>query len=163
VQASQSCPQCGASLPVHHGFVTWCGTCSWNLTAPATGARADTRFDRLYSAAGKRLGKHLADQLLAAHSLEPRPTPARVTAYVIAALIHVTTLAFAAGGVLLVVLTFPNVAGIVAGVVLIGLALLMRPRLGKFPRRTFSAERTRLRSTRSSTAWHALSRYRPST
>lgn len=48
-------------------------------------------------------------------------------------LTHATTLAFALGGVALAVLAFPNPAAIIAGLVLVGVAYLMRPRLGKVP------------------------------
>jgi Zn-dependent protease with chaperone function len=131
--ATQSCPECGITLPVHQGFVTWCHGCGWNLTAPPTIWQPRTRFDRLYAAAGRRLGNRLAQELLSAQRLQPRLTGARFTAYLIAALTHLTTLVFAVGGILLVVLAFPNPAAIVGGVILVGLAWLMRPRLGKVP------------------------------
>jgi len=133
VEASQTCPQCGATLPVHHGFVTWCDKCNWNVTAPPSVREPRTRFERLYGVAGRRLGNRLANELLAAEQLEPRLTPARFAAYAIAVLTHFTTLVLAVGGTLLVALTFPNPAAIVAGFVLVGLAYLMRPRLGKVP------------------------------
>jgi Zn-dependent protease with chaperone function len=132
MQTSRECPQCGATVPFHQGFLTWCHECSWNLVAPATPGSI-TRFDRLYSAAGRRLGDRMADRLLAADSLEPHVTPTRVAAYAIAALTHTTTLAFAVGGVLLFALAFPNPAAIVVGFLLVGVAFLMRPRIGKLP------------------------------
>jgi Zn-dependent protease with chaperone function len=132
METSQSCPECGATVPFHEGFLTWCHQCSWNLIAP-TAPKPKTRFDRAYAAAGRRIGNRMADRLLAADSLEPRLTPTRAAAYAIAVLTHATTLAFAVGGVALVVLAFPNPAAIVAGVLLVGVAYLMRPRLGKLP------------------------------
>jgi Zn-dependent protease with chaperone function len=113
--------------------VTWCDRCGWNVGGPAVLRQPETRFDRLYAAAGKRLGDRLEDELLAAERLEPRVTPARAAAYAIAFVTSLITLAFAVGGILLVVLSFPNPAGIVVGPVLVGLAWLMRPRLGKPP------------------------------
>ncbi len=133
MQATQQCPACSAVLPVNEGFLTWCDRCGWNLVAPNVVRQPRTRFDRLYAAAGKRLGDGLADELLATNRLDPRLTPARATAYAIAVATTLVTLAFAIGGILLVVLTFPNPAAIVVGPLLVGLAWLMRPRLGKPP------------------------------
>src|SRR5439155_2673676 len=48
---AQDCPKCGTTVPVHHGYVTWCHECGWNLTAPQPD-EGHTRFDRLYAAAG---------------------------------------------------------------------------------------------------------------
>jgi Zn-dependent protease with chaperone function len=133
VHATQPCPRCNAELPVNQGFVTWCDRCGWNVTAPSVLRPPQTRFDRLYAAAGRRLGDRLEDELLAAERLDPRVTPARAAAYAIAVVTTLLTVALAAGGVLLVVLAFPNPAAIVVGPVLVGLAWLMRPRLGKPP------------------------------
>jgi hypothetical protein len=133
VQATQSCPDCGTALPVNEGFVTWCHECGWNLVAPDAQAQGGSRFDRLYATAGRRLGDRLAGELLSAEQLEPRLTPSRLGAYAIAVLMTLTTFVFAVGGILLVALAFPNPAALVVGPLLVGLAWLMRPRLGKAP------------------------------
>jgi Zn-dependent protease with chaperone function len=130
--ALERCPRCGADVPVNRGFVTWC-ECGWNLTQGKRTEERQTRFDRLYAAAGRRLGDRLADELLTAESLEPTQTPARIAAYAIALAVHALTLALAVGGVALAVLSFPNIAAILGAVVMVGLAWLMRPRLGKPP------------------------------
>ena len=114
------------------GFVDWCDACSWNLSASEPDAPSG-RIERLYERAGARMGDRLARQLLAADSLEPRLTPAKLAAYAIAAVVHVLPLLFLVVGVALPVLAFPNVAAIVASVILLGLAWLMRPRLGEEP------------------------------
>lgn len=114
------------------GFVDWCEACSWNLSASEPDAPSG-RIERLYERAGARMGDRLARQLLAADSLEPRLTPAKLAAYAIAAVVHVLPLLFLVVGVALPVLAFPNVAAIVASVILLGLAWLMRPRLGEEP------------------------------
>jgi len=130
---AQGCPKCGTTVPVHHGYVSWCHECGWNLTAPQPPDQERTRFDRLYAAAGRRFGDRLASELLAADELEPRLTPTRVATYTVALLAHLLTLALAVGAIVLVALTFPNPAAIVAGLIMVGLAYLMRPRLGKVP------------------------------
>src|SRR3954471_24154053 len=119
------CVTCGTTLPVERGSMTWCHACGWNLTAPARPDRAETRTARISDAIGRRLGDRLATELLRAPALEPRWTPAKVAAYVIAALVHVTVLALAVGGLALAALAFPNPAALVAAALMLGLALLM--------------------------------------
>jgi len=129
----RQCPSCGATLPVLHGYVTWCHECGWNLAPSKPRLRGETRLDRLFERAGRRLGDRLVSELLAAESLEPRLTPARAGAYAVAAIVHLLALAFLVGGVALIVLTFFNVFALVGGLVLVGLAILMRPRFRKAP------------------------------
>jgi Zn-dependent protease with chaperone function len=128
----EHCPNCGADVPVHFGFLTWC-ECGWNLTSAQRSDESKTRFDRLYAAAGRRLGDRLVSELLTADQLEPRLTPPRIAAYAIAGGVHLFTAALAIGGVVLGVLAFPNPAALVAALIMVGLAWLMRPRLGKVP------------------------------
>jgi Zn-dependent protease with chaperone function len=130
--ALNRCPQCGAHVPVHSGFITWC-ECGWNVTQGNSPVEPRTRFDRLYAAAGRRLGDRLAAELLTSSQLEPSATPARLTAYAIAAAVHVFTLALAVGGIALAVLAFPNPFALVVAFIMVVLAWLMRPRLGKPP------------------------------
>jgi heat shock protein HtpX len=119
-------------VPVHIGFLTWC-ECGWNLTQGQQFDAPKTRFDRLYAAAGRRLGDRLAVRLLNAENLEPRLTPSRIAAHAIALAVHIFTLALAFGGAVLAILAFPNPFALVAAFIMVSLAWLMRPRLGRLP------------------------------
>jgi Zn-dependent protease with chaperone function len=130
---TQACPRCATTLPVLSGYLTWCHECSWNLTAPPVPRRPEGPVDRLAALAGRRLGNRLAEQLIAAGSLEPRLTLVRLTAYTIAVGVDLLTVGFLVGGAALAALTFPNPFAIVLGVVMVATAWLMRPRLGKLP------------------------------
>jgi hypothetical protein len=130
--SSERCPQCRAEVPVHHGFLTWC-ECGWNLTQGQELEVPKTRLGRLYAEAGRRLGDRLAAELLDAESLEPRLTASRIAAYAIAVSVHLFTLALAVGGVALAVIAFPDPFALVAAFIMLALAWLMRPRLGKLP------------------------------
>ena len=127
----QSCPSCGAALPVDPRFVAWCESCNWNLEADRPQAQAG-RLDWIAAGLGRRLGDRMADQLAETDQLAPRLTPAKVAAYVIAALVHAFVLGLVVLGLWLLV-----DAGLflkIAGALLLGLAFLMRPRLGKRPK-----------------------------
>ncbi|MFN2469248.1 MAG: M48 family metalloprotease [Gaiellaceae bacterium] len=130
---NRECPECGTDLPVAEGFASWCHQCGWNLKAPER-EQAHGRLDRLYEAAGRRLGERLVGQMLAAEQLEPRLTPARLAAAAIAVAVYALTLALLVGGVALAVVAFPNPAALVASVIMVGTGFLMRPRPGKPPK-----------------------------
>ncbi len=132
-QADTRCPSCGTTVPVHVGFVTWCHTCSWNVKASEPAYARLSRTERLYEAAGRRLGERMAARLIAAESLEPRMTPATFSAYAIAALAYAIVAAFLLAGVASIVLGFPNVFALIIGALLVGMAVMLRPRFGKPP------------------------------
>ena len=113
--------------------MTWCDGCGWNLSAPPRPPREETALTRVADALGRRLGDRLAAELARSPALAPKRTPAKVAAYALALLVHGASLALLVGGVALGVLAFPNIAALVAGFVMVGLAVLMRPRLGAVP------------------------------
>lgn len=125
------CPSCGRPLPVHAGYVSWCDRCGWGLEAPR--AAKEGRIDRAARIVGGRLGERMARRVEQAGDLRPSLTPARLGAYVIAVLVHLATAAVLSGGVLLLVLGFPNPFFLILGLVLLLMAVLMRPRLGRVP------------------------------
>jgi Zn-dependent protease with chaperone function len=120
-------------VPAVHGYLTWC-ECGWNLTA-ADQALPAGRLERLYAAAGRRVGDRLAAELLSVERLEPRLTPSRLAAYAIAALVFFLAAALVAGAVVLAVVAFPNAAAIFVALLMLAIAWVIRPRLGKPPER----------------------------
>ncbi len=132
VATERACPQCGTTLPVADGYVTWCHECDWNLNAPEP-IPTPGRLGRIYDAAGRRLGERLAARLLAEERLEPRLTPAKLAAYGVALFVHAFWLGLGVGGIALVALTFPNPFLIAAGALMAAAAILMRPRFGELP------------------------------
>jgi Zn-dependent protease with chaperone function len=130
---AQACPSCNADLPVNPGYITWCHQCGWNLSPPKR-ETSSRRLDRLYDRVGRRLGDQLVGELLAVERLEPRLTLGKLVAYVIAAMVYALTLALVAGGVALAWLAWANVFAIALAVLMVGVGLLMRPRLGEPPK-----------------------------
>jgi Zn-dependent protease with chaperone function len=130
--STQPCPQCGASLPVVPPYLTWCHECGWNIKASPRELPAG-RLDRLYEAAGRRVGQRLERELTATSELRPRPTPSKLLAYTIAGAVHLMTLALLAGGVVLIALFPARIFAVVGGALMIATGVLVRPRLGKVP------------------------------
>ena len=82
----------------------------------------------MYASLGQRLGQRLFEEVLGGDSLAPRLTLSKVAAVTMALAIHGCSVAWLAGGVLLIVLGWPTVVLVVLGVVVIAIAVLLRPR-----------------------------------
>jgi Zn-dependent protease with chaperone function len=133
-------------VPVLLGYPDWCDRCGWNLKPPPQLEPPAGRFTRLARVLGRRSGARLARELLRAPELEPRWTPAKIAAFAIAIAVHLVTLALIAAGVAAIVIDFPNVPGILIGVTLIGVGLLMRPRVLRLdPNESHAADSPALR------------------
>jgi Zn-dependent protease with chaperone function len=130
--STQPCPQCGTSLPVVPPYLTWCHECGWNIKASPRELPAG-RLDRLYEAAGRRVGQRLERELTATSELRPGLTPSKLLAYTIAGAVHLMTLVLLAGGVVLIALFPTKIFAVVGGALMIATGVLVRPRLGKVP------------------------------
>jgi heat shock protein HtpX len=125
----EECPTCRGPLTSVGDAVPWCGSCEWNLDAFPDG-RSDTWFWRRVRRAERRAGFR-SDRRLAG-SAEPLPIGGRLYALLLALsmLLLLADIALAAAGVALIV-TDPWLWPIVGGLILIGIAFLLRPRLGR--------------------------------
>jgi Zn-dependent protease with chaperone function len=131
VATERPCPGCGAPVPATTGYPDWCDRCGWNLQPPPERETAGGRFARLAERAGRRSGERMARQLLKSGRLEPRWTPAKLAAFAVAGTVHLLSLALVAGGVAAIVVEFPNVVSILIGAAMVGVGLLMRPRVSR--------------------------------
>jgi Zn-dependent protease with chaperone function len=104
------------------------------LTAPTAVNPATGRLERLYEHMGRRLGDRMAERMATAKTLDPRPTPARITAYAVAVGVYAVSLLFIAAGVAFAAILFPNLFALAVGALLVGIGLMLRPRFGKPPK-----------------------------
>jgi Zn-dependent protease with chaperone function len=111
------------------GYPDWCEDCGWNLQPPPALYGPHGRFGRIAEAVGRRSGDRMARELLAARELEPRWTPAKLTAYAVAGAVYVASLALIGAGIAGIVLEFPNVLSLLLGATILGIGWLIRPRL----------------------------------
>src|SRR5437016_2993390 len=94
-----TCPGCYAEIPVHEGLRTWCDQCNWNVGGDAP--PADEGFlARQYVRIGERHGKSVLEKLKTtpAQNLRPRWTIRKGIAFVLAASVHLLSLALFASG-----------------------------------------------------------------
>lgn len=130
--AQQPCPACQAELPLDPNYVTWCDRCGWNLR-PETRSRPQTPFDALYLKLGQTLSAGMFEEVKRAADLRPRLTPTRLLALMLAALVHLSTLALLALGAALILFTWPHFLTTLLGLLCLLIVWNLRPRLGKLP------------------------------
>ncbi|MFI7599783.1 M48 family metalloprotease [Actinoplanes sp. NPDC049681] len=127
---SSACPRCAGSTVTTGLPRPWCPSCDWNLdqaTPVLFGWRWVDR--RLHRVAARLTDAQFA--ALAEGPLSPRTvTAARVTTLVAAAVLLAGVLAIAVLGVWLIFFDFFSLSTVL-GAVLVGVAYLVRPRLGR--------------------------------
>jgi Zn-dependent protease with chaperone function len=126
--AVKRCPQCDNPITPDPRFVTWCDKCDWNLNGgvePKVGI-ATARRRQAAKAKGERLFAAIADSSVT----RPGLSGARAASYVVAGAIHLVTLSVFVIGVYVVVANFPDAFAFIAGIPLLLLGFVLRPRLG---------------------------------
>jgi Zn-dependent protease with chaperone function len=126
------CPSCGNAIEVDKRYVVWCDKCDWNLD-PGSETNAGERSGRRASQARDK-GERLHIELKKSQLVRPSRSWPRVASFVIAAAIHVTTLAVLAFGIYVVATNFLTFYMFVFGLPLLLLGLLIRPQLGRLDR-----------------------------
>ncbi|MBW5481041.1 M48 family metallopeptidase [Streptomyces bambusae] len=130
---AQACPECGEALTAtDERFVVWCAACDWNVDPGAP----DPEPGRL-AAARRRLARRHGEQLAAAMTGgdpgRPRRAAPALLALGLALIVHGVTLALVVAGLLLIVLGWETGIQPVEGLVLLVVAVGLRPRLGRLP------------------------------
>ena len=109
------------------GWPSWCDSCGWGIAAPPQ-ELPTTRLAQIVRLAGARSGAREEQRVLTVKELRPRLTRAKLAAFAIALLVHLTALLFAVAGVVLILEAYDNPFADLAGFILIVTAWLMRPR-----------------------------------
>jgi Zn-dependent protease with chaperone function len=130
----RACPECAEQMPVDDRFVVWCGACGWNAEPPGGMARpAPGRVEALRLKLSRRHGEQLYAQMSSAEPPRPGRSAAHAAAYALSALVHLATLLLAAAGLWLIAAGWSAVVPALVGCALLGVAWLLRPRLGRLP------------------------------
>lgn len=129
------CPSCAAPLVTENSTIPWCGDCEWNLDAfePDDGATIGwPLLDRWSHRTGFRRNARLFTELAGQQPGARRWSVARVVLLAASAALLLAISGLAWLGVVLIRASFPNPVLILVGVLLIALAVLLRPRFGRF-------------------------------
>jgi Zn-dependent protease with chaperone function len=145
VTVAEVCPTCQVNLVALYDEPSWCERCEFGLDRFKPPARLGP-IGKTVEKHGMRLGFRLNRRLFAAISARdirrPGITPAFVVLLGVSLLLTAASVGAAVGGVLLIVKG--NVMLAVFGAMLIGIAVLLRPRLGRLkPLRSKYDELTR--------------------
>ncbi|MER5206451.1 M48 family metallopeptidase [Streptomyces sp. NPDC002825] len=142
--AERTCPECGAPVDEGGRYVTWCAACDWNVDPETRDEEPPGRIDRIRRRLAQRYGEQLLADLAdpddgaAPGAAADRPRPrtrlgvAGGFATAIALAVHGVTVALLAGGLWLLVRGHGGLP--VVGGLLIGLAIVLRPRFGRLPK-----------------------------
>ncbi|MFG3156980.1 M48 family metallopeptidase [Streptomyces sp. NPDC048219] len=130
-ETTQPCPDCGTQIRGDSRFTLWCAACDWNVDPgrpqPDTG-----RLERAARALARRHGEQLLTEMLSRLDARPRRDASAVAATMLALSVHGITLALAISGIWCLVAGWGGI-GMVAGLVLVALAWLLAPRVGRMP------------------------------
>ncbi|GAA2595107.1 hypothetical protein GCM10010424_50610 [Streptomyces lienomycini] len=130
-ETTQPCPECGTEIRGDSRFTVWCAACDWNVDPG--GPQPDTgRLDRAMRALARRHGEQLVAEMRSGRDTRPRRDASALTATVLALAVNGITLAFAVGGVWVVVDGWGG-ARMVVGLVLLVLAWAFAPRVRRLP------------------------------
>jgi Zn-dependent protease with chaperone function len=127
-----TCPECEQVVVENEGYRTWCPQCNWNLAADFGRPRRSfvrRRLDRT----SDRLVVSLYEDLRAGGASKPGWDAARVASYVLAAGVHLLTVALVVVAVTVSVLS-PTFPAFVLSLLLLAVAFFVRPRFGRVPR-----------------------------
>lgn len=141
--AEQSCPACGAAVPVNPGYVTWC-ECGWNLHPQTPEEVQLNRFDRFVLQLSRKHSARLFAEMKRGRSLKPSLTLGKLGAYLIATVVHLLSLGVLAAGVwfLIAGVTMNGMFWLYSAICL-GFAWLLRPRLPRLSKQAAKDEVTR--------------------
>ncbi|MGW7026036.1 M48 family metalloprotease [Streptomyces xanthophaeus] len=131
---TRPCPECGNGVPAQEGYVEWCARCDWNVDPGAPDPQPG-RLAAVRRRLARRYGEQLAAELQqgAGGASHRRWDTAGVLALAVALLVHGVTAALITAGVLLIVLGWGAGALPLLGVLLLGIAAVLRPRPGRLP------------------------------
>ena len=134
--AVQSCPECNADVEIHTGYVKWCPQCNWNVHPHIP--EPQNIIESTYAKVGLQQSQRLFEQMLSADSLAPKTTLSKTLAYSLASVVHLFYVGIFLLGMWLIVANWPLITAIAAGVFLLLIAVVSRPRFGKWPVRAKS-------------------------
>ncbi len=126
------CPECQRELPVDPRCVTWCDHCGWNVQ-PDNTLQPRNLFEQLYLSLGQAQSKQLFAAMTATTTGQSRPSLTTAVAISIAVAVHCVTIMLAIAGCWLLLRTELNPFLLLLGVLCLGLAWIVCPRLNREP------------------------------
>ena len=112
MEEKELCPQCGSTMPVNTGFVTWCEECDWNVQ-PLEDQTSDSLIASIYLRLNRRMSESLFTQMAKTPRSSPRVSLSTVLAFGIAGVVHLVSVTFLLVGVYLLLAGWPSIISII--------------------------------------------------
>lgn len=135
-----TCPECGLVTAADPRFVVWCAGCGWN-TDPLPPDLPRGRLQGHRRRITARYGEQLYAELARNGAGAPRLDASGIVAHVLAWAVHLSTVAVAAVGVLLITTGSVFALQVLLGAVLLLVVVSLRPRLGRLPKDAVTLDR----------------------
>ncbi|MEU3251726.1 M48 family metallopeptidase [Streptomyces sp. NPDC006997] len=130
--ALRACPECGGPLPEHGRFTAWCAGCDWNVDPEGGREEPAGRGERIRRRLAERHGERLLADLTA-DGVPVRLDAFGVLSFTLALAVHAVTVVLLVCGALLLA-GASGFWSVVGGLLALGAAWTLRPRLGRLPR-----------------------------
>ena len=128
----QACPSCGAPIPVLRGYSPWCDACDWNLAPTEAPQKTSSKRDQLLERTAGRLSEGRFEAIRRRSADKPGFSIAQALIFAVSIIVLALTLFLLIAGIWLL-LNGPGFVGPIVGVILIGIAIVLRPRFGSMP------------------------------
>ena len=127
------CPRCQLPIPTVSGYPDWCERCGWGSAPEESPSPASRGVAKAYRALGARESARLLREAAAQGGRGHRATPSIVVAFVIAAVVHLFTVAPLGLAIFLIVRMWPGAISIFPAAFLVFLTWLLAPELPPKP------------------------------
>ncbi|AJD92849.1 hypothetical protein JMA_35320 [Jeotgalibacillus malaysiensis] len=127
----ETCLSCGEQIEVVPGYVKWCEHCLDQIQERKSEESPKHWMTKIFDWLGRKNGEQLLQSVLSHQSEKPGMTYKTGMAYVVATLIHITSLLLLVTAVYCLTIVNESGAAIFAGVILLAIAWLARPRVQK--------------------------------
>jgi Zn-dependent protease with chaperone function len=109
-----SCPNCSTTLPVHHGYTTWCDQCNWNMQQENP-VEPRNLFEKIYMRVGIKSSESLLNTILQNGTSPAKFSGVKLLTYFLAACVHIVSVGFFTIGCFLIGLYYPSPLLILTG------------------------------------------------
>lgn len=124
-----SCPDCQSDIPNIKGFVTWC-ECGYNINLKPS-EKPKSKLEKMHDYIGDKMGQRIFNGLIQKDELFPEKSSSKLLAFLIATCIHFTSIIAFIVGVYFLVFQYTNYISVAAGLCLLAITWIARPRIPK--------------------------------
>lgn len=128
-EKGQACPDCSSAIPFNKGYVSWCD-CGYNMDHSSS-EKTDSKLNALYEKLGNKRGQEVFQELISQQELRQGISFSKSLAFMTATIVHLISISLFLLGFYLLIFQNDHFMFIAAGLILLGIAWLARPRVPK--------------------------------